>query len=354
MNDTLTRLSELSMVAGVPGNEQQVRSYIDQAINAKHLIRMTDNLGSLIYKAGEKGPKVMIAGHMDEVGLMTTAITKDGFIRFQTLGGWFSQVMLAQVWNIHTETGIIKAVTGVKPPHLIPADKRKEAIPISDMTLDVGVSSKEEALELGIKPGQMVVPATHFEVLGDGKHLMSKAWDNRIGSAVVIDLLNTIDQDLPNTFYGTFTVQEEVGLRGAKTASHMVHPDIAIAIDSGIANDVPGGDPEDQRLGKGPQILLFDAGLVPNQALRRLAIEVATDEKIPYQEGLITGGRTDAGHMHLAHQGAAGLSITIPTRYLHSHTSIIHLDDYLNTVRLLKALLRRLDQPTVDRILDHS
>lgn len=354
MNDTMTLLSELSMVAGVPGNEGRVRALIENAVTSAHLTKMKDNLGSLIFKTREHGPNIMLAGHMDEVGLMTTAITKDGFIRFQTLGGWFSQVMLAQVWNIHTDDGIIKAVTGVKPPHLIPTEKRNEAIPISDMTLDIGVSSKEEAEKLGIRPGQMVVPATRFEVLGDGKHLLSKAWDNRVGSAVLIDVLNSLDEELPNTLHATFTVQEEVGLRGAKTSSYMVHPDIAIAIDSGIANDAPGGNPEDQRLGKGPQILLYDAGLVPNKALRRLAIEVAITADIPYQEGIITGGRTDAGHMHLAHQGAAGLSITIPTRYLHSHTSIIHLDDYLNTVRLVKALLKRLDSATVNLILQNN
>ena len=354
MDDTIKRLFDLASVPGVPGNERLVAKHIDNQVKRPDVTRRKDNLGSLVYTYGASGPSVMIAGHMDEVGLMVKSITDGGFIRFQTLGGWYSQVMLAQVWGIHTDKGIIKGVTGSKPPHLIPADKRKEAVKTDDMILDIGCTSKDEAHALGVRPGQMIVPATRPEVLGDGRHLMSKAWDNRIGSAVVLDVLNTLEGETPNTFHATFTVQEEVGLRGAKTAAHMVRPDIAIAIDSGIADDVPGSDPADRRIGKGPQILLFDAGLVPNRALRELAIEVAKTHDIPYQEGVITGGRTDAGHMHLAHHGAAGLSITIPTRYLHSHTSVIHLDDYLNTVKLVKALLVRLDRATVDRILSHD
>jgi endoglucanase len=260
--------------------------------------------------------------------------------------------MLAQVWDIHTPKGVVTAVTGVKPPHIIPAEKRKEAISIESMYLDIGVSSKEEALALGVLPGQMVTPHSEFKVLGSGKHLLSKAWDNRIGSAVVMEVLKQLDQT-PNELFATFTVQEEVGLRGAKTSSYVAHPEIAIAVDTGLANDVPEGDKNEQSLGKGPQILLYDGGLVPNQNLRRFVIEVAKEEGIPYQEAFITGGRTDAGNMHLAHQGALGLSIGIPTRYMHSHTSIIHYDDYENTVKLVLAVVKKLDRQKVDELLNN-
>jgi endoglucanase len=293
----------------------------------------------------------MIAGHMDEVGLLVTQITKEGFVKFQPIGGWFSQVMLAQVWEIHTKKGIVFGVTGVKPPHIIPADKKNIAIGIETMYIDLGVSSKKEAEDLGVEPGLMIVPHSEFRVLGNEKYLLGKAWDNRIGSAAVIEILKTLNHDHPNQLYGTFTVQEEMGLRGAKTSSYLVEPEIAIAIDTGLANDVPGGEPEEQSLGKGPQILIFDAGLIPNRALRNLFIETAKKEGIPYQEAYITGGRTDAGHMHLAHRGAASISICIPTRYMHSHTSIVHFDDYLNTVKLVLAVIKKLDRKTVDEIL---
>jgi putative aminopeptidase FrvX len=350
MNKELENLKKLSSLPGVPGNEKQVSQYIVSQIKDYVDQVEYDNLGSVIGVKKQDGPKVMIAGHMDEIGLLVTQITKDGFVKFQTLGGWFSQVMLAQVWEIHTKKGVVFAVTGVKPPHIIPKDKRNVAIDIETMYLDLGVSSKEEAEKLGVEPGNMVTPHAEFMVLGNEKYLMNKAWDNRIGSAVVMEVLKRLDQH-PNALYGTFTVQEEVGLRGAKTSSYVVEPEIALAIDTGLANDVPGGDAHEQSLGKGPQILLYDGGLVPHQALRRFVIEVAKEEKIPYQEAFIVGGRTDAGHMHLAHRGAAALSIGVPTRYMHSHTSIIHYDDYENTVKLVLAVIKKLDRKTVDQIL---
>ena len=343
-------LRKLSQVAGVPGNEKRVSQLIAQEIKPHVDELIYDHLGSLITVKKQQGPKVMIAGHMDEIGLLVTQITKDGFVKFQTLGGWFSQVMLAQVWEIYTKKGIVYGVTGVKPPHLIPQDKRSVAIGIDTMYLDIGVTSKEEAEKLGIEPGNMVVPHASFKVLGNEKFLLGKAWDNRIGSAVVLEVMKRL-KDVPSEVYGTFTVQEEVGLRGAKTSSYVVEPEIAIAIDAGLGMDVPGGDPVEQTLGKGPQILFYDLGLIPNQALRKLAIETAKEEGIPYQETLIAVGRTDAGHMHLAHQGAAGLSICVPTRYMHSHTSMIHYDDYENTVKLVLAILKKLDRKTVNHIL---
>ena len=350
MKPDYTLLKTLSELPGVPGNEKKVSQFITKEIKDHVQLVNYDNLGSVIGVKGSSGPRVMIAGHMDEIGLLVTQITKEGFVKFQTLGGWFSQVMLAQVWEIHTKKGIVYAVTGVKPPHIIPQDKRKEALPIDTFYLDLGVSSKEEAEKLGVEPGNMVVPHTNFKVLGNDKYLMGKAWDNRIGSAVVIEVLKQL-KNHPNQLFGTFTVQEEVGLRGAKTSSYVVRPEIAIAIDTGLANDVPGGEASEQSLGKGPQILLYDGGLVPHQSLRRFVIDIAKKEGIPYQEAFIVGGRTDAGHMHLAHRGAASLSIGIPTRYMHSHTSIIHHDDYLNTIKLMVAVIKALDEKTVKMIL---
>jgi len=346
-------LQKLSEVAGVPGNEKKVSQLIVSELKGYADSISFDNLGSVIAKKGNKGPRVMVAGHMDEVGFLVTQITKEGFVKFQTLGGWFSQVMLAHVWEIHTKKGVVIGVTGVKPPHIIPQDKRNVAIDIQTMYLDLGVTSKEEAEKLGVEPGNMVVPHSKFQVLGNDKFLLGKAWDNRIGSAVVIEVLKRLDKHDTNQLFGTFTVQEEVGLRGAKTSSHVVNPEIAIAVDTGLANDVPGGESQEQSLGKGPQIFLYDAGLVPHQGLRQFVIQVAKEENIPYQEPFLTGGRTDAGHMHLAHQGAASLSIGVPTRYMHSHTSIIHYEDFENTVKLMVAVIKRLNQETVNQILEH-
>ncbi|VEU80872.1 M42 family metallopeptidase [Haploplasma axanthum] len=345
-------LKKLSEANGVPGNEFQVARLIEKEIKPLVTEIKKDNLGSVIGVKEGNGPHILIGGHMDEVGLMVKGITNEGFIKFQTLGGWYSQVMLAQEWQITTKKGIVIGVTGSKPPHIIPLEKRKEAANIDDMFLDVGVSSKEEAIKLGIEPGNMITPLQEFRELGNKNYLLGKAWDNRIGSAVVIEVLKNLkDTKLDNKLFGAFTVQEEVGLRGAKTTSYVVEPQIAFAIDTGFGNDVPGSVSEEQTLGKGPQILLFDGGLIAHRGLRKFVIDIAKELNIPYQEGVINGGRTDAGEMHLSHSGAAALSICIPTRYMHSHTSVIHYEDFQNTVKLMTEVLRRLNAETVNKIL---
>jgi putative aminopeptidase FrvX len=352
LNKQIERIKVLSELPGVPGNEYKVAAYIIEQIKDNVDQVFKDHIGSVISKIGNEGPKIMIAGHMDEIGLMVTQITKEGFIKFQTLGGWFSQVMLAQEWEIHTAKGIVFGVTGSKPLHIIPAEKRKEAIPIDQMFIDVGVTSKDACEALGVEVGQMIVPHTKFKVLGDGKHLLGKAFDNRIGSMIVMEVAERLPKTLKNIVYPSFTVMEEVGLRGAKTSSHMVNPDVAIAVDTSLGMDVPNGDPNEQSLGKGPQILLFDARLIPNRKLRAYAIETAKKHNIPYQEAHITGGGTDAGMMHLAHQGALGLSICIPTRYIHSHTGIVHIDDVEHTIQLLVHMIEGLDQAKFEALLE--
>lgn len=345
-------LKKLTEVNGVPGNEREVRLLIEDELKDNDLNLLRDNLGSLVFNKEAKGPNVYLAGHMDEVGFMVKEITKDGFIKFQTLGGWYSQVMLAQEWQITTSKGVLIGVTGSKPPHIIPAADRKKAVEVKDMFLDIGVSSKEEAIEAGVEIGNMITPLQEFKELANKNYLLAKAFDNRIGSAVVIEVLKNLENEkLNNNLFGGFTVQEEVGLRGARTTSNLVRPKIAFAIDTGLGNDVPGSVSEEQTLGKGPQILLFDGGLVAHRGLRKFVIDVANELNIPYQEGVINGGRTDAGEMHLAHSGAAALSICIPTRYMHSHTSIIHYEDYLNTIKLLTEVVKRLDDKTVNEIL---
>ncbi len=353
MTDTTKKLlKDISLVPGASGREKQVRQYVELQIKDDVDELLYDKIGSIIGHKKGNGPKVMISGHMDEVGLLVTQITKEGFVKFTALGGWFSQVMLAQVWDIHTPKGVIKAISGSKPLHLIPADKKKETINIDDIYLDVGASSKAEAESFGILPGQMITPSVQFIELANPKYLVSKAWDNRIGSAVLIEVLKRLkNTELNVDFYASFTVQEEVGVRGAKTASYVVNPDVAIAIDSGIGSDVPNGDPEEQTLGAGPQILVYDKGLLPHRGLRSFVLDIANNNKISYQQGAITVGRTDAAMMHLSQDGALGLSICIPTRYLHSHTSIIHTDDFENCVELVCEFLKSFNQEIFNKII---
>src|SRR5699024_9469929 len=202
----------------------------------------TDHLGSLIGKktGTENGPKVMVAGHLDEVGFMITRIDKDGFLYFQTIGGWWNQVMLAQRVTIMTKKGNVTGVIGSKPPHILSPEERKKPVEIKDMFIDIGASSKEEAESLGVRPGDSVVRYLAFTHMTNEKILLAKAWDNRIGCAIAIEVLNRLkDENHPNIVYGVGTVQEEVGLRGARTSAHLIKPDIAFGVDVGIAGDTP-------------------------------------------------------------------------------------------------------------------
>lgn len=355
LDETLTMLKDLTDAKGIPGNEREVRDVMKKYISPFSDEVETDNLGSLIAKkvGQENGPKIMIAGHLDEVGFMVTQIDDKGFLRFQTVGGWWSQVMLAQRVTIVTRKGEVTGVIGSKPPHILPPEARKKPVEIKDMFIDIGASSREEAMEFGVMPGDQIVPYFEFTVMKNEKMLLAKAWDNRIGCAIAIDVLKALkDTDHPNVVYGVGTVQEEVGLRGARTSANMIQPDIAFGVDVGIAGDTPGiSDKEaSSKMGEGPQIILYDASMVSHKGLRDLVTDTADELNIPYQFDAIAGGGTDSGAIHISANGVPALSITIATRYIHSHAAMLHRDDYENAVKLIAEVIKRLDRETVNKI----
>ncbi|WP_160722112.1 M42 family metallopeptidase [Bacillus sp. USDA818B3_A] len=355
LDETLTMLKDLTDAKGIPGNEREVREVMKQYIAPYADEITTDGLGSLIAKkvGKEGGPKIMVAGHLDEVGFMITAIDDKGFLRFQTVGGWWGQVMLAQRVTIVTRKGEVTGIIGSKPPHVLSAEARKKPVEIKDMFIDIGASSREEASEWGVRPGDMVVPYFEFTVMNNEKMLLAKAWDNRIGCAIAIDVLRQLkDVDHPNVVYGVGNVQEEVGLRGAKTATYKIEPDIGFAVDVGIAGDTPGISEKEamSKMGKGPQVVVYDASMVAHKGLRDFVTDTADELNIPYQFESIPGGGTDAGSIHLTHNGVPALAITIATRYIHSHAAMLHRDDYENAVKLIVEVIKRLDRETVDKI----
>lgn len=349
-------LIALSTANGVPGNEEEVRQVFARYAKPFADTIMYDGLGSVVAKhtGVEDGPKVYITGHLDEVGFMVTQITEKGFLKFQPLGGWWGQVMLAQQVQVTTgENQRYLGVIGSKPPHVLTAEVRNKPYEIAEMFIDIGASSQEEVAQWGIKPGDMVTPYLAYQRLNGTKFLLGKAWDNRVGTAVALRVLeNLATQGHPNQLFAGSDVQEEVGLRGAQTSTHLVDPEVAIALDTGTAGDTPGMTVQeaDSQLGKGPQILIFDASMIPHKKLRDFVIQLAQELQIPYQLTVITGGGTDAGRMHLSKNGVPSIAITVPVRYLHSHTSVIHEEDYLNAVRLVTEIVRRLDRKTVDAL----
>lgn len=354
-DETLTMLKDLTDARAIPGHEKEARDVMSKYISPHADEVFTDNLGSLIAKkvGKDEGPKIMVAGHLDEVGFMITRIDDNGFIYFQTVGGWWSQVMLAQRVTILTNKGDLTGIIGSKPPHILPADARKKAVDIKDMFIDIGASSKEEAQEFGIRPGDSVVPYFEFTQMKNEKMLLAKAWDNRIGCAIAIEVLRKLKgENHPNVVYGVGTSQEEVGLRGARTSAHAIKPDIGFGVDVGIAGDTPGVSDKDadSKMGEGPQIILYDASMVSHKGLRDFVVDTAEQNKIPYQYSSMAGGGTDSGSIHLTANGVPSLSITIATRYIHSHAAMLHRDDFENAVSLIVEVIKGLDADKVKEI----
>ncbi len=351
-DETLELLKEITEAPGVSGYEGEVREVI-----RKHLEDITDieqdNLGSIICKkvGGSEKPKVMLAGHMDEIGFMVKYVTDKGFVKFSTLGGWWEQVMLSQRVTIKTSKGDILGVIGSKPPHILSADERGKVVKKKDMFIDVGAASEKEAKEdFGIRPGDPIIPVSSFEILQNGKTYLGKAWDDRIGCALFMDTIKKLTGEKhPNTVYGVGTVQEEVGLRGARTSAWAIQPDVGMALEVGIAGDVPGVSKNEsqEEMGKGPSILMYDSSMIPNLKLRDLMIDTANENDIPFQFSIMERGGTDAGAIHTTMQGVPSIVIGVPCRYIHSHVGIIHRDDYDNTVKLLVAIIKKLDAKTV-------
>ncbi len=350
-------LKELTEAPGVSGYEGEVRAVIRE-----HLTRVAsieqDRLGSIICRlnGSSGGPRVMVAGHMDEIGFMVRLITDEGFVKFVSLGGWWNQVMLAQRVVIKTAKGDLAGITGAKPPHLISAKEREVMVERKEMYVDIGATSADEARALGVQPGDPIIPVSEFGVMGNPKTYLAKALDDRVGCAVFVQAMTELAAEagngkrLPNIVFGVGTVQEEVGLRGATTSVELVKPDVAIVLEADIAGDVPGIKPEDcaTKLGKGPALVVYDSRMIPNAKLRRLVMQTAAENQIPLQLSSLEGGGTDGGAIHIHAGGVPAVVIGVPARHIHSHAGIIHRDDYDATVRLVKLLVRKLDQATVD------
>jgi len=347
----LSLLKELTEAHSVPGHEDEVRAiFVDELESCGEL--STDRNGSVFCETGE-GPRVMIAGHMDEIGFMVQNITPDGFIQFVPLGGWWEHSLLSQRVEVRTRGG--EKIIGVvcsKPPHFLPEAQRRQVMTIDQLYIDVGAASRREVeQEFGISLGDPIAPVSLFTPLARGDWFMAKAFDNRVGMAGTIQAGRILSQSVhPNRLVLTGTVQEEVGLRGAKTAAFQAKPDVAIVLEGPPADDTPGfARSESQgRLGGGVQIRMFDPSAIMNPRLAHLAIQTAEEEGIPHQVTVRRSGGTDAGSFHLANSGTPSVVLGVPARYIHSHNSIIDLNDYLHLVSLTVALARRLDAETVE------
>ncbi|MEW6025742.1 MAG: M42 family metallopeptidase [Planctomycetota bacterium] len=358
--ETVEMLKRLTDANGVPGYESEVAEVIRRELTG--LVSFSyDKLGSIVCekKGSSPSPKIMLPGHMDEVGFMVTRITEDGFIKFTMLGGWLPQYMLAQRVVVKTSKGDIPGIIGAKPIHIMTEEERKKVPDKKDLFIDIGARDEKDAARIGVRPGDPIIPVAPFTQMANPDYLLAKAWDDRLGCALFIDVIKNLSakggsasggkgRKHPNTVYGVGTVQEEVGTRGAHTSVRKINPDVALVCEVGIAQDVPGGEKNAGVLGKGPQITIYDRGMIPNLALRDFIMDTAEKHKIPYQIQSMEGGMTDGGPIHLSAEGVPCIYLGVPTRYIHCHSGIIHKQDYDNTVRLITEVVLKLDAKTVN------
>ncbi len=333
-------LKKLSDAHGISGYEDEIRDIIKSELESYVDEIKTDKLGNLICIRNGNEFKEMVCAHMDEIGFMVKSIDEKGFIRFAPIGGWFSQIVLGQRVVLHGERGKVFGVVGCKPPHVMKDEERKKAVEIKDMFIDVGAESKEEVLNMGIDVGTPIT--IDRELVKIGNRVTGKALDDRVGLAVMIEALKMTESDA--TIYAVATVQEEVGLKGARVSAFAIEPDVALALDVCVATDFPGAESTymDIKLGKGPAITIVDAsgrGLIAAKNVVRWLKETAEKYDIPYQLEVAEGGTTDATAIQLTKSGIPSGVVSVPARYIHSPVEIVDMRDVENSAKLVARAL---------------
>lgn len=345
--DSKTILERLSNAHGLSGYEGNVRQIIEEEIKPYVDEIKTDRMGNLIATKHGGKPAVMLAAHMDEIGLMVKYVDDKGFVFFTKSGGWFDQTLLNQRMVLHTEQGTVYGVIGSKPPHAMKEEDKKKPVLAEDMFIDIGAASKDDAEKMGVKSGTPVTPDMEFKTLGNDR-VTGKAFDNRAGCAMLIEALREM-KDVKATVHAVFTVQEEVGLKGAKTSAFGLNPDVAIATDVTITGDHPGIEKKHSaiELGKGPSVTVSDAEgrgiIVPEPVLKWLK-EAAESSKIPYQLEVGVGGTTDASAIHLTREGIPSGVISLPTRYIHTPVSVLSMGDLEKCALLIARAVEIVDR----------
>jgi putative aminopeptidase FrvX len=350
-------LQTLADAPGPSGFEEAVREIMVMQMKPYAEELRYDGLGSVIARQGTSGPRIMIDAHMDELGGVVRRTTADGYLTMQMLGGWLDQALIDQRWIIIGNKGPVRAVTGIRDIHVVPQDERTKVFPRESVFLDVGAKTAAEVEALGIGPGDPVVPDAPFAILNGSQNYLGKAWDDRVGCAVLIEAMRrTAGASHPNQLYWTATTQEEIGLRGAHTAADIIKPDIGLAIEGGVTRDTPGTHPEESQevLGGGPGIFLYDGSALPNRRLVGLVRQTASELKIPLQLDLVQGYGDDSAEIQKTHGGVPTINLVVPARYMHAHNGVINRRDFDQMVDLVVALVQRLDAATVARLRDFA
>ncbi len=316
-----------------------------------------DGMGSIIAEQGSSGPRVMIDAHMDELGGVTRRITPKGFVTMQMLGGWLDQALVDQRWVILGSKGPVYAVMGIRDVHVVPPEERARVFARDTLLLDIGAASEEDARRMGVEAGDPVVPDAPFRVMNGSENYLGKAWDDRVGCAVIVEAIRRLANTThPNHLFYAITTQEEVGLRGAHTAADVIKADVAIALEAGITGDVFTGHAEETqaKLGAGPGFFAYNSSELPNQKLVAFVKKTAAEKQIPLQADLVQGYGDDSAEIQKSNGGVPTICLVVPVRYTHAHNGIMNRHDFDQAVELVVTLLQRLDAGTVQSIRDFA
>ena len=339
-------LQELSDAFGVAGFEDEVRAQIQKHISPFVEEVRTDALGNLLaVRKGKEDLTLLLDAHMDEIGFIVKWIDDKGYLRFAPLGGWDPRILPSHRVEIQTRSGEKRlGVIGSTPPHILKEEARKQAIVLEDLFIDVGASSRQEAVKMGLQIGDPLTIHYPFTELSPG-YLTGKAFDDRAGCTVLIETARRLaETDLELNLVFAFVIGEEVGLRGARTAAYQVDPDFALALEGTVGADMPGVPEESQpvRIGHGPAITVADRSIIVSRKMVQALERAAEEEKIAYQYKLPTYGGTDAGAIHLSRAGVLAGVVSVPCRFIHSPNSTLCADDFENTIRLVTRFVRTL------------
>ncbi|WP_435195529.1 M42 family metallopeptidase [Natronomonas sp. EA1] len=330
-------LRELTETSGVPGYEQRVRDVLRREFDSHADAITTDAMGNLVATIeGASDYSVVVAAHMDEIGFMVKHVTDAGFLKLEPLGGWDPRILRAQRVTVHTDDGDLPGVIGSSPPHTLDDEELSKKPEIEDAYIDLGLPS--EAVDERVAVGDLVTMDQETEIVGE--HVSGKSVDNRVSVFALVEVARRLDTP-PVTVHLAATTQEEVGLRGAEALGADSDADLAISLDTTIANDVPGFDSENAvtRLGEGAGIKLKDGGVITNRKVNRRLERVATAEEIPVQREIMVAGRTDTANLQRAGGARPAGAISFPTRYLHTPVEAVHYRDVEACLDLLVAFL---------------
>jgi len=337
-------LKKICEIPGAPGFEQRIREFVINEVTPFVDEVSVDNMGNLIaLKKGREAKKVMLAAHLDEISFIVTHIDDDGYLRIHTLGGFDAKTLTAQRVIVHGKKDIM-GVMGSKPIHIMKPDERNKAPQLHDYFVDLGM--KKEDVEKIVSVGDPITRERELIELGDCVN--SKSIDNRVSVFILIEALRELQKTtVPYDVYGVFTVQEEVGMRGAVSSAHSIDPDFGIAIDTTIAFDVPGAHGHEMvtRLGKGCAIKIMDSSVISDSRMVSFLKDLATKNSLNWQPEILPAGGTDAmGVQRAGKRGSIAGAISIPTRHIHSAIEMAHKEDIRNAIELLKLGVCNMDK----------